>query len=433
MISNRGCNNCNPSTGNSNARSCKLPNYVVVGIINESDTLTRLSLDYYQTNNSIFFEMASYLNDYYDETEDEGGPFLGAIFVVPRIPPDRPRSDESDLLIERLQSFIENLNEFLKRKFRLLVIDDPFSDMSQSIINEIETLRVPINQENEDDLYEIDYIVNYIDNSGSFSIGFITQTDSGFGEGNFVNSFTNYYNNYSSTEEIDLFQQKVNEYSGGDLGLFLTDYWGQGFIGSNEEVYKYGFARGFSSKHIIVASDEDVMEHIIDFAIYIKTHYRHPNRNKNCEKLCKYRFTKFDGLGLYSHFPILTSSYASGDNAWDGILNDIYQDLPDNEDLYQYAFTLNPRDSFLVKFDHPASAPVGFYSTPYWNQVKVEAPLSPVSEYWFDKDIPGFVAVTQGIKPLIDQRTFPIMKCGCQYYEPVKNYYNIINRNRDTF
>jgi hypothetical protein len=306
------------------------PNFVLVYIIDEDGQQTGVEREFqYQTNNyfavdgeaeintsGITRQIANYINDLGFHEGSFGG-FLG-IVLVPVYTDVYPYHYP---LKYRMEVFRDTISEEYRDKVIILGEEsDPSGvaqinredDYSERLITAIETIRQSYNQDDQEELIDLHYIINLIDGSGSHQVRHVDAT------------WSNYFTYFTPPLEdgtnpaVDLFNSLT--VAGNEPPLYETTivqslqrnrtYYDPG---SN---WKTGLGEGIGTRHVIEEVSERWPATIMRTLHYLAAQQNN-NWIENCRKMCNHRWTT--DVGHY--YPYNEDTDANGGNGidWDEI------------------------------------------------------------------------------------------------------------------
>lgn len=389
-------------------RSCcdKIKNYVIVKIIDEDDDIDSWATAFknamfengLDTSKTIFTESAQYLNDLHGEDGVSG--YLG--FILVPVFNDGGFAQAHLRMLERFQEFYDSLEGVAKERTIILDTVQRENNYSQQLISAIESLRE--NSENPEEPLPLDYIITFIDNSGSHDIR------------DFGPSFIDYYTQYSSEENNQAIQELLEfEFN---PGILLRELISGRFV-------DYGLNRGIGTKHIIVSGfSESISENWLTEILYSTFKIAADLTNDweiNCEKICKYRWTTYNNLYLIPFFPSFLNTTID-------ILDYVSsEDLEPNLNLYDFVYRSDSdRRKFDIRSSWPGSDPYAPSTPFFWDSVKDKFPNNPFAEFG------TYNGQAYGLRESLDELTsgaqsLGLQSCPCWMFDPVKNYVKIIS------
>ena len=401
----------------------KFPNVVLVYVVDEDSVIQIVEDSYLQlfqdSQRTITSQTINYCSDLFTNANLEG--FVGVVLV----PVISSEQEDHDAMLQRMNQFKNSMPSGYSDKIIITQEVDRNSDYSQILIDSIESLRYIDDSENP---IEIDYIITDIDDSGSHN-----------GE-DFDLTFLNYYRQYST--DIS-YQSLLSLNMGSDYVRELTTV--------NRQL---GLVVGIGTKHIIKLSPssnnfrrngENWMSAINDFLMLIASYIGNFHRIKNCELLCRQRYTTAGGNLLY---PIAPDSFTT-DSA--GILEYRGSILLyiDGEDSYQQLSGFGPDyDIWSILYDGPSVSDYddlvakNFY-WPYWNSAdppnyfghKDASFFVTINSFKFPYPVPNnpyidskLIVPENIIRSLSSYRQFNLVDsqscyCECNQYYPLNQYY----------
>lgn len=365
------------------------PNYIIVKILDEDSTSFSYDDLYRQDTSpdrSIFAETAKYLSDLHSDNTVVG--YLGTI-IVPVTPESFNQIIPHERMLQHLEIFKENLSTDVSEKTLILDVVNRNVDYSQNIIDAINFLLQ--NPEDPENPFELNYIINLIDTSGSFDF-----TD-------FYPSFVNYYNYFSTQENINLVQNTLNDLNDPSTIINVLQFSSDGTIS------------GVGTKHIFIESGELWPAELMYWNYKIAAQLDN-NWIENCQKICKHKWTTNNNLYLQIWAPL----YNLGSD-WQNILNSFferyisYDDLSADTEVYQYVYNSDhPQRSNDLSANYP-ERDISIINNRYYDFVGTIFPNSPFKNLIFN--FPQ-ILVSQNTQP----RRQSGGNCPCYLFDPVKNY-----------
>ena len=403
----RNCQSCNKN---------QYPNFVLVYFIDEDDSWRIIENEFKGLTNGYFAvegelggltsgitrQISNYINDLGFGDGSFGG-FLGIVLVPVFQSGNSPDgSIDHQAMKYRMGVFRDTISEEYRDNVIILGEEsDPSGvarinredDYSERLITAIETIRQSYNQDDQEELIDLHYIINLIDDSGSHTVEDVDAM------------WSNYFRYFTPPLEdgtnpaVDLF----NSLTVDDDETIVESIQKFGNFGSN---WRTGLGEGIGTRHVIREVGE-----FWPTTIMRRSHFLAAQRNnnwiENCRKMCNHRWTT--DVGHY--YP-----YVDGRNGinWDeispetaGVSLDVYGILYNKRENSD-----EPED---YRFDIRANFPdAGGFSTLFANDYEtVGNTLGTVKA--------GFTE--SPFKDAIFNANRFDSNCPCYMFDPVRNYY----------
>lgn len=411
-------------------RSCtknQYPNFVLVYVIDEDSSWRSRENGFLSSTGNdsspfLYEEDATAVEDqpvpagairefakYIDDLGFDGGSFGGflGIVLVPVVHQEgfgQPSSFRHRAMKYRMNVFRDALSE--EHRANIIILgeeSDPSGvavirredDYSERLITAIETLRLSDDQE---ELLDLHYIINMIDDSGSHLLR------------EFDPTWGNYFRYYTppladgTNPAVDLF----DSLTAGDFELTILDTLLRPGNGSNWET---GLAYGIGTRHIVKTTGENWVTSIAGELFYLAAQQNN-NWIENCRKLCRYRWTTDVGY-WYALFGGVDTTQPQGllwsqvDPSTNGDNLDVYGIVYNNRENSD-----DPEDfRFYMRSNFPSDG--GF-------------PFTRANDYQTvgSTDSPNRAGFTESpFKDAIYNTNRFRSNCPCYMFDPVRNYF----------